>query len=143
MCHYPPYQRLPLLCHRERRPLRRASDGNCIIVDCSTTSDRQAVQQPTMTQVPQLFATSTAAGSHIRVALSSQVRLSRAVHKTHTQALVRPCVCLLWRCIVSTVFCVLQNIVKKHRCRWFLSDPGVPGPIFVSGCLSVCPSQTN
>ena len=24
---------------------------------------------------------------------------------------------------------------------WFLSDPGVPGPIFVSGCPSVCPSR--
>ena len=39
-----------------------------------------------------------------------------------------------------------------HRMNWplmplmtplFLSDPGVPGPIFVSGCPSVCPSLTH
>ena len=119
MCHYPPYQRLPLLCHRERRPLRRASDGNCIIVGCSTTSDTQ----PTMTQVrgaPTIYCFYCSWISHHSVVIFSGEAEPSCPQNTHSGSCPSVCLSSLEMHRLHSVLRFAEHR-QKHRCRWFLA----------------------
>ena len=50
---------------------------------------------------------------------------------------------VLARVMVLAHFMVLAYVVVSVCVTKILSDPGVPGPIFVSGCLSVRNKQTH